>query len=43
MWPFSPYDKEGMKDSIIKYPVEKLEFRPEVIAKEDSLRRSGDN
>lgn len=43
MWPFVPYDKEGIKDAIIKYPVEKLEFRPEVIAKEGSLRRSRDN
>ncbi len=43
MWPFVPYDRQGMKDAIIKYPVEKLEYRPVVIAKEDSLRRSGDN
>lgn len=43
MWPFAPYDKEGIKDTIVKYPVEKLKLRPKVIANKDSLKRSGDN
>lgn len=41
MWPLAPYDREGMKDAIIKYPVSQLKRRPPVIAKKDSLKRSG--
>ncbi len=41
MWPFAPYDKEGMKAAIRKYSIKELKYRPEVIANKNSLRRSG--
>lgn len=39
MWPIAPYNKEGMKDFIIKYPLQEMNLRPEVIADNDSLIR----
>lgn len=39
MWPITPYDKEGMKDTIIKYSLKKDNFRPNVIDKDNAQRR----
>ncbi|MBC8589407.1 spore germination protein [Paratissierella segnis] len=40
MWPYAPYNKEGMKDSIIKTQIKKLNFRPKVISNKDSMKRN---
>ena len=39
MWPIAPFDKEGMKDSIVKFHISKLEFRPKPIAKRGAGKR----
>lgn len=39
MWPLAPYDREGMKDTIVKYSSKKLKFRPKVIANKDAKKR----
>ncbi len=40
MWPIAPYDKEGMKDTIVKYSIKKMNFRPKVIANKDARKRN---
>lgn len=40
MWPFAPYDKEGIKDTFIKFPMKKMNFRPKVIANKDARKRN---
>lgn len=39
MWPLAPYDRQGIKDSILKPPPQKLEFRPESISNKDAKKR----
>lgn len=40
LYPITPYDKEGMKDFIIRFPVEKLDFRPRNIANRKARKRN---
>lgn len=35
MWPIAPYNREGMKDAILKYSLKKLNFRIGVISNEE--------
>lgn len=39
MWPIAPYDRQGMKDSIIRFPIRRMTYRPGSIAKEGSKSR----
>lgn len=39
LYPFAPYDKEGMKDFIIRFPIEKLDFRPRNISNKKARKR----
>lgn len=40
MWPIAPYDKEGLKDTIGKYSVRKLNYRPEAISNKKRRKRN---
>ena len=39
MWPLAPYDRQGIKDTILKTPLQKLEFRPEIMSNKDARKR----
>lgn len=40
MYPIAPYDKEGMKDFIIRYPIKKMNYRPRNIANKKQRKRN---
>ncbi len=40
LYPIAPYDKEGIKDFIIRFPIEKLDFRPRNIANRKARKRN---
>lgn len=40
MWPIAPYNKEGMKDFVIKSPLSKMNFRPKIIASKYAKKRN---
>lgn len=39
LYPIAPYDKEGMKDFLVRTPIREFKFRPKYIADENSRRR----
>lgn len=39
LYPLSPYDKEGMKDVLIRAPIKKFNYRPDFISNKDSRKR----
>lgn len=39
MWPIAPWDIQGMKDNIIKFPAKDLNIRPNVLTPKDARKR----
>jgi len=42
MYPFAPLNYEGLKDSIIRFPLWKINLRPTLISEHDRVRESSD-
>ncbi len=40
LYPVAPYDKEGMKDFIVRFPIDKLDFRPRNISNKKARKRN---
>lgn len=40
MWPIAPYEKEGMKDTILKFPIKHLNYRPSATANRKARKRN---
>ena len=40
MYPLAPYDKEGMKDFIIRYPISKMNYLPRNISNKEERERN---
>lgn len=43
MWPIAPYDGEGIKDFIIRYPLNRMNRRPRIITKKNAQQRNEEN
>lgn len=41
MWPMAPWDIQGMKDNILKFPVQEIDMRPNVLTRKNSRKRGG--
>lgn len=39
MWPMAPWDFQGMKDNILKFPIRSLDIRPNVLTNKVSRKR----
>ncbi|OLS03652.1 spore germination protein [Tissierella creatinophila] len=42
MWPIAPFDRQGMKDNILKFPMPSLNKRPNVLTPKKSRKRDED-